>query len=101
MGTGWNSRARCGQFAFVVLLALLSFSSASQAQSNAWDIAVLDKILASVPPGQTLAQVGDMFIKVSVLQASRSQLAGGPHPLLAFDGTTPTWTGGNVYYTFS
>jgi len=36
---------------------------------NDWDIAVLDKILAGVAPGQKLVQVGDMFIKVSDLTA--------------------------------
>ena len=74
---------------------------ATPSASANWSVAVLDKILAGVPPGQTLAQVGDMQIQVSLLQTWRNQLAGGPQPLLAFNGSTPTWPGGNVYYSFS
>src|SRR5579859_1152636 len=99
-----NSCRKCtgyARLAVVILAALPLLSSRSLAQSSAWDVAVLDKILANVPPGQNVAQVGDMFIKVSNLQAWRSQLAGGVHTELAFDGTIPIWTGGNVYYTFS
>jgi hypothetical protein len=89
------------------LLVLAAFFSPNQplfaapSASANWSVAVLDKILADVPPGQTLAQVGDMQIQVSLLQTWRNQLAGGPQPLLAFNGSTPTWPGGNVYYSFS
>ena len=89
------------------LLFLAAFLSPNQplfaapSASANWSVAVLDKILAGVPPGQTLAQVGDMQIQVSLLQTWRNQLAGGPQPLLAFNGVTPTWTDGNVYYSFS
>ncbi len=94
-------RQRCG---FVVLAAFILlnhplFASSSPAEN--WNVAVLDKILAAVPPGQKLAQVGDMQIQVSLLQSWRNKLVGGPQPKLAFDGTAPTWTGGNVYYSFS
>ena len=101
MGTGWNSSMRHGRFVFTVLLALLPLTSISRAQSNTWDVAVLDRILANIPPGQSVAQVGDMFIKVSTLQVWRDQLAGEPPPPLAFDGTIQTWITGTVFYAFS
>ena len=101
MGTGWNSHIGCGRLAFAVLLALLLLTSASHAQSNAWDIAILDRILANVPSGQSVAQVGDMFINVPVLQVFRNQLAGEPPPPSAFDGTFHAWTTGTVFYAFS
>ncbi|HTS16672.1 MAG TPA: M12 family metallopeptidase [Verrucomicrobiae bacterium] len=93
---GWLVR-----FVVVALVAcFLPFTC--RAQSNAWDVAVLDQILSSVPPGQTVAQVGDMFLQVSYLQAWRNELAGVPPPPSTFQGPTiPTWPGGNVYYTFS
>ena len=62
---------------------------------------MLDKILAAIPPGQKLAPVGDMRIQVSLLQTWRNRLAGGPRPQLAFDGAAPTWTDGDVFYSFS
>lgn len=65
-----------------------------------WNVVVLDKILAAVPPDQNLAQVGDMQILVSKLRTWRNQLAGGPSINFAFDGLAPAWTGGNLYYTF-
>jgi hypothetical protein len=92
---------RCGRFVVAVLLALLPLTSISRAQSNTWDIAVLNKILANVPPRQSVAQVGDMFISVSVLQASLDQLTGGVHSELAFDGAFHAWTSGTVFYSFS
>ncbi len=101
MGIGWNRWLRRGLFIFAVLLVLFPLAPLSRAQSNAWDVAVLDKILANVPPGQSLAQVGDMFLSVSVLQASRDALAGGVHSELAFDGGFHAWTTGTVYYAFS
>jgi hypothetical protein len=101
MGIGWSNRKWLLGFVVVTLLSYF-LTSDSRAQSNAWDIVVLDQILANVAPGQNVAQVGDMFIQVSYLQAWRNQLAGGPQPLIAFQGPTiPIWTGGNLYYTFS
>jgi hypothetical protein len=94
-------RHRCG---FVVLAAFILLNQplvAATTIAKNWNVAVLDKILADVPPGQKLAQVGDMQIQVPLLQNWRNQLAGGPQPKLAFDGTAPTWTDGNVYYSFS
>jgi hypothetical protein len=61
---------------------------------------VLDELLVGVARGQRLVQVGDMQILTVNPQAWRNKLAGAPIPNLAFDGTAPTWTGGNVYYTF-
>jgi hypothetical protein len=101
MSIGWSNGRWLARFVFIVLLCC-SFSVVSRAQSNSWDLAVLDNILANVAPGQNVAQVGDMFIQVSYLRAWRNQLAGGPQPLIAFQGPTiPIWTGGNLYYTFS
>ncbi|MFO1475410.1 MAG: M12 family metallopeptidase [Verrucomicrobiota bacterium] len=68
-----------------------------RAQNNTWDISQIDRILAAVPAGQSTATVGDMQILVSNLRAWRAQLTGEKS---AFDGTIPTWTGGNVYYNF-
>jgi Astacin (Peptidase family M12A) len=64
-------------------------------------VAYLDQVLAAVPSGQKTARLGDMEILVANLVAWRDRLAGMPTPRSAFDGTAPTWTGGNVYYTFS
>lgn len=61
---------------------------------------MLDKILASVPPGENLAQVDDMWIRADLLTRWRDELAGAPSPNFAFSGTAPAWTGGNVYYRF-
>lgn len=80
----------------LALVALVSAPYRALTQTADWSLATLDKILAGVPPGQKLAQVGDMQILVSNLQTWRNHLAGRPAPNLAFDGTAPTWTGGNV-----
>jgi hypothetical protein len=72
----------------------------AQTNSTQWSVAVLDKLLAGVAPGQRLVQVGDMQVLTNNLQAWRRLLAGAVAPDLAFDGTAPTWTGDNVYYTF-
>ena len=72
----------------------------AQTDSTQWSVAVLDKLLAGVAPGQRFVQVGDMQILTVNLQAWRDKLAGVASPNLAFDGTAPTWPGGNVYYTF-
>jgi hypothetical protein len=87
------------------LLALLVFIPlvalpASGADTAAWSVAVLDRLLASAPPGG-LVTVGDMRIPTSYLQGWRNHLAGGPQPMLAFSGTFTAWPGGNVYYAFS
>ncbi len=73
----------------------------AQPPSEDWNVAVLDQILAPVLPGQVLARVGDMHILVTNLQAWRDQLAGGPAKLSAFSGDVPTWTDGDVYYSFA
>lgn len=88
------------QQALIACLFFLPGVMLSQTSSTGWSIAALDQILSNVPPGQATAQVGDMQILVSNLRAWRNQLAGVPQPKLAFDGTAPTWPGGNVYYHF-
>jgi hypothetical protein len=86
-----------------IVLCILLFTPSplrAQASTTDWSVALLDQTLATVQPGQNLVQVGDMEILVSNLRAWRNQLAGAPSPNLAFDGTAPIWTSGNVYYTF-
>ena len=87
----------------IALFAALLLASADRAsaQSTDWNVAALDQILAAVPPGAKTAQMGDMEILVSNLQAWRNQLAGGPAPQFVSSGTAPLWTGGNVFYSFS
>jgi hypothetical protein len=87
---------------FLLLLAL-QFPCRLTAQSAEpdWNVAVLDQIIASVPPGQNLAQVGDMRLSVSYLRSWRNQLSGQPSQDSAFSGSVPTWTGGNIYYEFA
>jgi hypothetical protein len=91
----------------MLFLAQLTFSilalnlSAAGTADTGWNVAVLDELLASVPPGQGTVQVGDMMIPVSYLQGWRNKLAGGPQPKLAFNGGFTAWPGGNVYYSFS
>jgi hypothetical protein len=78
----------------------LSPALQSQTDTTQWSAAVLDKLLAGVAPGQRLVPVGDMQILTANLQTWRNKLVGARTPNLAFDGTAPTWTGGNVHYTF-
>ena len=78
----------------------LCFSLASWASPQSWSAAYLDQVLSAAQPGQKTARVGDMEILIANLRAWRDELAGNPSQLSAFDGAAPTWTGGNVYYTF-
>ncbi len=94
-------RSRCALAILTVIFLLVQPLFAALPVAANWNVTVLDKILAGLPPGQKLAPVGDMQIPVSLLQNWRHQLAGGPQPKLAFDGTAPTWTDGDVYYSFS
>jgi len=84
----------------LALVACASLNLSAPGQSNDWNVAVLDQILAATPSGSTVAQVGDMEMLVSGLVAWRNELAGLPAPRSAFSGTAPLWTGGNVYYQF-
>lgn len=88
-------------FIFLFLLLFTPLLLRGQTNTGNWSVAVLDRILAAVQPGQKLAQVGDMQILVTNLKTWRNQLAGVPSQQSAFDGTAPTWTGGNVYYEFT
>ena len=92
-----------GNFSLIALaLSLVAMTSPSAGAADAqWDVAMLDQLLASAPPGQGTVPVGDMMIPVSYLQGWRNHLAGGLRPHLAFSGTFTPWTGGNVYYSFS
>ncbi len=85
---------------FVALLFSLHFPFTASADDADWNVAVLDQLIASVPAGQTFAQVDDMMVPVSYLQSWRNKLAGGPQPNVAFSGTFTVWPGGNIYYAF-
>jgi parallel beta-helix repeat protein len=101
-----NCWCRCCRFIIPALFLWLTSSlfnplfAGTRAAAN-WNVTVLDKILAGVPSGQTLAQVGDMQIQVSLLQNWRNQLAGARQPQLAFEGSISTWPDGDIYYSFS
>jgi len=84
-----------------LLYLTLSTQVFAQRSTTDWSIATLDAILASTPPGQKTALVGDMEILVTNLRAWRDELAGARSPRSAFDGTAPIWANGNVYYQFS
>src|SRR6266704_1704866 len=94
------NRLRCIAWLLLAGFLLIPPLLRAQTSTTAWSIAALDKILTNVPPGQTTARIDDMEILVSNLRAWRNRLAGVPQPKLAFDESSPTWTGGNVYYTF-
>ncbi|MEP6664577.1 MAG: M12 family metallopeptidase, partial [Verrucomicrobiota bacterium] len=83
------------------MLALLGADPLLHAEKNSanWNVVQLDRLLASVPSGEKLVKVGDMGILVAHLRAWRNQLVGNSSDL-AFDGGTPTWPGGILYYTF-
>jgi hypothetical protein len=81
------------------LLPLLAARAAATANED-WNVTLLDQILASVPPGATLAQIDDMQISVDYLQTWRNHLAGGQNSKLAFSQSFTPWPGGNVYYQF-
>src|SRR5687768_381694 len=93
-----------GRYLFwpAVALSLLLFPQFNtRASTDDWSVAILDKILEEVQPGQRTARVDDMEILVPQLLAWRNQMAGGALPQSALDGNTPPWTGGNIYYSFS
>ena len=48
--------------------------SSEPPSKNAWDIAVIDKALATVKPGQKMVPFGDVGIKPEVLRAFRQKL---------------------------
>ncbi len=89
--------------ALISLLTPLFVSPALRAQDGDtdWNVALLDRILAGVPPGGTLAQIGDMEYPVAALQTWRDQLATGVTPLFTIGSGVNFWPGGNVYYTFT
>lgn len=84
----------------LALLLLAPGTLCGATSSIDWSIAALDSILTNTPPGQKTVRIDDMEILVSNLRTWRNRLAGVPQPHLAFDGSSPIWTGGNVYYTF-
>ncbi len=71
-------------------------------QAHAWDIAVLDRLLASAPSTSRTVRAGDMILLRSYVQAARDFLAaGGTRPESAFDGGVMLWPSGVVPYVFA
>ena len=79
-----------------------------EALKNAWDIAVIDQVLATVKPGQKMVPFGDVGIKPDVLRAFRQKLVEeqggsneGPSPSADTPpGTAFKWPAGVVPYRF-
>ena len=74
---------------------------------NAADIAVIDRVLATVQPGQTTVKFGDCGMRVSDLQVFRARLVAEQSPLSSPtpyadtpEGTAFKWPNGIVYYEF-
>ena len=81
----------------------------AQLSKNAPDIAVIDRVLATAKPGQTVVQFGDVGMKVEQLKVFRERLvaeqtgrpAGTPAPNVATPpGTAFKWPGGIVPFRF-
>ncbi|MGZ5512156.1 MAG: hypothetical protein ACXWG7_02100, partial [Chthoniobacterales bacterium] len=75
--------------------------SASNENPHAWDIAVIDRLLASQPPEVTRLRAGDMILPRSFVKAARDILAAnGAQTEAAFDGGVVLWPGGVIPYVF-
>ena len=83
-------------------------ASGEPGSQNAWDIAVIDQVLATVKPGQKMVPFGDFGIKPEVLKIFRQRLVEqqartirGPSPTAATPpGTAFKWPAGIVPYRF-
>ncbi|HEU0208912.1 MAG TPA: M12 family metallopeptidase, partial [Candidatus Udaeobacter sp.] len=105
-----SARLLLSLFSLVPLGLLATPPSASSAPplKNAWDIAVIDKALANVKPGQKMVPFGDVGIKPEVLRAFRQRLVAeqtpsgeGPSPTVDTPpGTAFKWPSGTVPYRF-
>ena len=86
----------------------LAATSPGSVSNNAWDIAVIDQVLATVKPGQKIVAFGDVGIRPEVLQVFRQRLvdgqsgtAEGPSPTADTPpGTAFKWPAGIVPYRF-
>src|SRR5258706_20022 len=67
---------------FVLVLLLSLLCTTARAETTDWSVAVIDRILAAVPSGGTLARVGDMQIQTSLLKRWRDQISRPPRPNL-------------------
>ena len=84
--------------------------STQPATDHSWDIAVIDRALASAKPGDPWVKFGDVGIKYADLKVFRDRLAGKasaptPHPGVTPEVVTPPgtafkWPLGNVNYRF-
>lgn len=97
------SKKRRGWRTPLFLVATVALCAGAPSETN-WDVAVLDRVLAGVTPGQETVAVGDVGFKVSVLREWRDRLATqsqpGPQPQSAFRSGLQTWTSGTVPYAF-
>jgi hypothetical protein len=90
--------------ATISLLAALTAASSPGATRNphAWDIAVLERLLASSPPEADRLRAGDMILSRAFVRAARDSLAAqGVQPEAAFDGAVVLWPGGIIPYVFA
>jgi len=63
-------------------------------------VALYDRTLDAVTPGQTEVALGDLLVGVETLRAWRGRLAGGPQPRSATATGIALWPEGRVYYAF-
>ena len=92
----------------VGLLAAPPSGSGESLSKNAWDIAVIDQVLATVKPGQKMVPFGDVGMRPEVLQVFRQRLVDGqsgttegPSPTADTPpGTAFKWPAGIVPYRF-
>jgi hypothetical protein len=105
-------RVLSGPFSFLLpglfVLATPAVVSGEPLPKNAWDIAVIDRALAGVKPGQKMVPFGDVGMKPAALKAFRQRLLDEQTgsieaPAPAFDtppGTAFKWPGGIIAYRF-
>jgi hypothetical protein len=91
----------------VATAALLSLSvlQCASAADNSWDIAVIERALASAKPGDKWIKFGDVGLRPEQLRLSRDRLVAQqqrkPFPkVITPSGTAFKWPGGNVPYRF-
>ena len=85
----------------IIPFLVAAFAGPAGGQDNSVEVAVYDAILASVKPGQTTIEMGDMTVPVPTVKLWRDRLAGKPVPRSASQTGVNKWTGGVVYYSFN
>jgi hypothetical protein len=90
----------------VVLPAFVFGQSGTRKPDNSYNIAVIERAIASAKPGETWAKFGDVGVRISDLKIFRDRLAAAPSPSPAKGQITPPlattpqgtafkWPGGN------